>query len=109
MTDIRIPFPFEVSRAAQELGENIRIARKRRRLLQAQLAQKAGVAEKTVRRLESGDAGVSIGNVLSVLWVLGLIANAKALADPNRDEHGKTLELVRLPKRIRHALPDNDF
>ena len=109
MTDLEIPFPFEVTRAACELGENVRIARKRRRLLQADLAQKVGVTEKTVRRLERGDAGVSIGNVLSVLWALGLISNVKALADPDRDEHGKTLELARLPKRVRHSFPSNDF
>jgi len=96
MTDLKIPFPFEVTRAACELGENVRIARKRRRL------RGAGGRGR-------GDAGVSIGNVLSVLWVLGLISSAKALADPDRDEHGKTLELARLPKRVRHSFPGNDF
>ncbi len=109
MTEKKIPMPFEVSRAALELGENVRVARKRRRLLQAELAQKAGVGEKTIRRLENGDAGVAIGNVLSVLWALGLLPTARVLADPDLDEHGKTLDLVRLPKRIRHSVPDNDF
>ena len=109
MTETKTPLPFEVSCAAIELGGNVRIARKRRRLLQSELAQKAGVGEKTIRRLENGDAGVSIGNVLSVLWALGLLPSARALADPDHDEHGKTLDLVRLPKRIRHAIPDNDF
>jgi transcriptional regulator with XRE-family HTH domain len=109
MTDNKIPLPFEVSKSALEIGEHVRIARKRRRLLQSELAQKAGVGEKTIRRLENGDAGVSIGNVLSVLWALGLLSSARALADPELDEHGKTLELVRLPKRIRHPAPDNDF
>lgn len=109
MAENKIPLPFEVSKAAIELGEHVRIARKRRRLLQSELAQKAGVGEKTIRRLENGDAGVSIGNVLNVLWALGLLSSASALAAPDHDEHGKTLELVRLPKRIRHPLPDNDF
>ena len=109
MTENKMPLPFEVSQAALELGERIRIARKRRHLLQAELAQKAGVGEKTIRRLENGDAGVSIGTVLNVLWALGLLSSASALADPDHDEHGKTLDLVRLPKRIRHAIPDNDF
>ena len=109
MTENKIPLPFEVGGAALDLGERVRIARKRRRLLQAELAQKASVGEKTIRRLENGDAGVSIGNVLSVLWALGLLPSARALADPDLDEHGKTLDLVRLPKRIRHIFPDNDF
>jgi len=47
--------------------------------------------------------------VLSVLWALGLLHTAKALAHPETDEHGKTLELARLPSRIRSTTPDNDF
>jgi hypothetical protein len=47
--------------------------------------------------------------VLSVLWALGLLQTAKALANPETDEHGKTLELARLPARIRSNAPDNDF
>ena len=109
MSDLSIPLPFEVSEAARELGMNVRIARKRRRLLQGELARKAGVSEKTVRRLEKGEDGVSMGNVLSVLWALGLLPTARALASPETDEHGKTLELARLPERVRGSAPDNDF
>lgn len=109
MAEISVPLPFEVRTAARELGINVRIARKRRRMLQGELAQKAGVGEKTLRRLEKGDDGVSVGNVLSVLWALGLLPTAKALANPDKDEHGKTLELARLPERVREAAPDNDF
>ncbi len=109
MSDLSIPLPFEVTEAARELGMNVRIARKRRRLLQGELARKAGVSEKTVRRLEKGEDGVSMGNVLSVLWALGLLPTARALASPETDEHGKTLELARLPERVRGSAPDNDF
>jgi DNA-binding XRE family transcriptional regulator len=109
MSEISIPLPFEVRKAARELGINVRIARKRRRLLQGELAKKAGVGEKTLRRLEKGDGGVSVGNVMSVLWALGLLPTAQALANPDKDEHGKTLELARLPERVRESAPDNDF
>lgn len=109
MTDLKIPPPFEVTETSRELGMNVRTARKRRRMLQGELAKKAGVGEKTIRRLEKGDDGVSMGNVLSVLWVLGLLATAKALANPETDDHGKTLELARLPERVRNPAPNNDF
>lgn len=109
MTRILVPLPFEVTGVVRELGMNVRTARKRRRMLQGELAQKAGVGEKTIRRLEKGDDGVSIGHALSVLWVLGLLPTAKALASPETDEHGKTLELARLPERVRGSAPDNDF
>jgi DNA-binding XRE family transcriptional regulator len=79
---ILVPLPFEVMGVVHELGMNVRTARKRRRMLQGELAQKAGVGEKTIRRLERGDEGVSIGHALSVLWVLGLLPTAKALASP---------------------------
>ena len=109
MTEIASTAPFEVRKTARELGINLRVARKRRRMLQGDLAQKAGVGEKTIRRLEKGDDGVSVGNVLSVLWALGLLPTARALANPDTDEHGKTLELARLPERVRESAPDNDF
>lgn len=109
MPEIKPNLPFEVTKVAHELGMNVRIARKRRRMLQGELAQKAGVGEKTIRRLEKGDDGVSVGYVLSVLWALGLLPTARALANPETDDHGKTLELARLPIRVRGALPDNDF
>jgi hypothetical protein len=41
--------------------------------------------------------------------MLGLLPTAKALASPETDEHGKTLELARLPERVRGSAPDNDF
>lgn len=109
MTDFKIPPPFGVTETSRELGMHVRIARKRRRMLQGELAKKAGVGEKTIRRLEKGDDGVSMGNVLSVLWALGLLPTAKALANPETDDHGKTPELARLPERVRKPAPDNDF
>lgn len=109
MTAIFSTHPLEVRNACRELGVHLRVARKRRRMLQSELAQKAGVSEKTMRRLEQGDDGVSVGNVLSVLWALGLLTTSRALANPDTDEHGKTLELARLPQRVRASAPDNDF
>ena len=109
MTDFSTPLPFEVTQTARELGMHVRTARKRRRMLQGELARKAGLGEKTIRRLEKGEDGVSLGNVLSVLWALGLLPTARVLAHPDSDEHGKTLELARLPVRMRRTAPDNDF
>ena len=109
MTESKPPLPFEALKIAREIGMNVRIARKRRRMLQTELAQKAGVGEKTIRRLENGDDGVSMGHVLSVLWALGLLQTARALANSETDEHGKTLELARLPERVRGSAPNNDF
>lgn len=104
------PLPFEVSEALLRLGENIRLARLRRRMSQDELAQKCHISRKTLYAFENGSAGVSAGTLFSVLWTLGLLSSSAALADPDKDVHGKTLEAARQPKRVRHStLLDNDF
>lgn len=103
------PLPHEVDKLVRRLGANVRVARQRRRMSQEDLATKAGINDKTLRRLEQGEDGVSLGNALSVLWTLGLLHTAAGIADPDTDEHGKTLELARLPKRMRAPAPNDDF
>ena len=102
--------PLEVSDALKRLGANIRLARVRRQMTQAELARACQMTPKTLHDLEAGAPGIAISKVFSVLWVLGLIADAAALANPENDEHGKTLELARSPKRVRAQLDhENDF
>ncbi len=55
-----------------ELGENIRLARLRRRLSSQLLAERAGISRTTLVSIEKGYPGVSIGYYLNVLHVLGL-------------------------------------
>lgn len=102
--------PFEVRQVAVKLGENLRTARIRRRMSKDDLATAAQISTKTLYSLEKGAPGVSTGTLLSVLWALGLLDTAAALADPDRDEHGRILEAARRPKRVRTSTPpDNDF
>jgi len=56
----------------QILGENIKLARKRRRLTAIQVAERAGIARSTLQLIEQGVAGVSMSSYLQVLFVLGL-------------------------------------
>jgi DNA-binding XRE family transcriptional regulator len=105
-----IAAPLEVASAVQRLGENIRLARVRRRLSQQELAQACGITRKTLYALEKGTPGATIATVFTVLWKLGLLSTAAALADPDTDEHGKILEAARRPKRVRQPVEiDNDF
>ena len=102
--------PLEVASAVKRLGENIRLARIRRRMSQEELAQACNITRKTLYALEKGAPGTTIGTVFAVLWKLGLLNTATALADPEVDEHGKILEAARRPKRVRHPVDsDNDF
>jgi DNA-binding XRE family transcriptional regulator len=100
--------PREVTSAVQRLGENVRLARVRRRLSQEELAQACGITRKTLYALEKGASGASIATAFTVLWKLGLLGTAVALADPDADEHGKILEAARRPQRVRHPVDSNN-
>jgi len=104
------PLPLEVSDALKRLGANVRLARIRRQMTQAELARACQMTAKTLHELEAGAPGIAIAKVLSALWALGLLADAVALANPEHDEHGKTLERARSPQRVRARVQnENDF
>lgn len=56
----------------RDLGEQIQLARLRRRLSMEQMAERAGLSRKTVYNIEQGAPTVAIGSYLQVLFVLGL-------------------------------------
>ena len=55
----------------EQMGENIKLARKRRKLAAQQLAQDAGISRNTLYLIETGSPGVSMGAWFNVLRVLG--------------------------------------
>jgi DNA-binding XRE family transcriptional regulator len=114
MTGIEMPTstapPLEVTAAAQQLGQNVRVARVRRRMSQEELAQACGITRKTLYALEKDGNASTLGTVFTVLWKLGLLSSTAALADPDADEHGRILEAARRPRRVRQsAVVENDF
>lgn len=93
--------PLQIRRTLRQLGNDIRDARKRRRLPTAVVAERAQISLPTLRRVERGDASVGIGTYATVLWVLGLSDRIAGLAAPETDAIGLGLEEERLPQRIR--------
>ncbi len=59
-------------RILSTLGENIRLARLRRKLSAEQVAERAGIGRMTLYKIETGHPGVAIGSYLNVLFTLGL-------------------------------------
>lgn len=103
-------YPFEVAEVMKAIGNNIKIARTRRRMMQDELAFKCGITRKTLWRLERGEGGISFATVCTVLSTLGLLESVKSVAAPDEDEHGKILEAARMPQRVRETRSiDNDF
>ena len=56
----------------QAFGETLRLARRRRRLPAKQVAERAGMTPMTLRRLERGGPGVTMGAYAAVMQVLGI-------------------------------------
>ena len=73
-----------------ELGENIKLARLRRKFSSEQVAERAGISRSTLISIEKGYEGVSIGYYLSVLNVLGLEKDFLFIAKD--DELGRKLQ-----------------
>lgn len=77
-------------RILSTLGENIKLARLRRKLSSAQVAERAGIGRSTLVKIEQGHAGVGIGQFLNVMRVLGLEQDFLLLAKD--DELGRKLQ-----------------
>jgi len=90
-----------VSRALTKLGRDLSLARRRRRLSQASLAERMGVSLATVKRLENGDPRVAIEFVARALHVFGEIDRIEKLLDTSEDSLGLVLMDEQLPQRVR--------
>lgn len=73
-----------------EVGENIRLARLRRKLSAARIAERADISRTTLLAIEKGAPSVSIGTYLQVLFTLGLEKTILHLADD--DALGRKLQ-----------------
>ena len=101
--------PAAVREALERLGRNVRTARLRRRMPQQQLARRMGVSRFVVADVERGKPTTGVAAYVGALWALGLLAHMSDVADPDRDEEGKTLERARSPRtaRPRRSLSDD--
>lgn len=85
-------------RILENLGENIKLARLRRKLTAEQVANRANISRKTLWHIEKGSEHISIGIILQVLSVLGLRDDLKNIAKD--DLLGRKLQDVNLiPKK----------
>ena len=84
-----IVFPEE-QRLLFQLGERLKLARMRRKLSNAVVAQRAGISRTSLYKAEAGDPGATLGTYMRVLAVLGLEADINALAAD--DKVGRKLQ-----------------
>lgn len=91
--------PPAATRALKNLGENLAIARVRRRESQRVWAKRLGVSVPTVIRLERGDPGVAIGIVATALWMIGRLPALEGLAEPSTDQGAIEMDVRDAAKR----------
>ncbi|MBK5202881.1 MAG: helix-turn-helix transcriptional regulator [Prolixibacteraceae bacterium] len=72
------------------LGENIKLARLRRKLSIRSMAERAGMATSTLGNIENGSPSVSLGSYLQVLSVLRLEDDILLIAD--KDPVGRQIQ-----------------
>ena len=93
----------KVEMVLAELGENIKLARLRRKLSTEQIAERAGISRPTLWGIEKGSGKVTMGAYAQVLFVLGLEKDLLKLAgdDPlgRKLQDAKLLVKGRSPKR----------
>jgi transcriptional regulator with XRE-family HTH domain len=104
MAKTTAPLLPTTSRLLQEVGERLRLARRRRRLQAKQVAERAGMNVMTLRAIERGSAGATMGAYASVMQVLQLERGLSHLAQD--DPLGRQLQDKALDSRLkRRRLP----
>ena len=84
----------------EQMGEQIKLARLRRRLSAELVAERAGISRATLWNVEKGSPSVAIGIYASVLHALGNM-DSDFLLVAKDDEFGRTLQDLELPVRRR--------
>lgn len=80
-----------------QLGENIKLAIKRRKFTQTLLAERTGLSRMTIRKITQGNPNVAIGYYVMVLGVLGLEQDFSKVGKD--DELGRKLQDIALLRK----------
>ena len=84
--------PLSLRHKIAKVGQQIKLARKRRGLTMKEMADRMFVTRKTLYRLEAGDPGVSFAILASAMLTLGLENDLDHLADPDTDTTGNLMD-----------------
>lgn len=78
----------------ERVGEQLKLARKRRKLTTVQVAERAGINRTTLYQIEKGNPKVAMGSYFNVLKVYGLENDILKLAED--DEFGRKLQDIEM-------------
>ena len=80
------------------LGQNLKLARIRRRISAAMMCERACVSHATLTAIEQGKPSVSMAGHMSVLFCLNMHTDMEKVASD--DVLGRELQDLQLPKRV---------
>ncbi|MDB5141676.1 MAG: family transcriptional regulator [Mucilaginibacter sp.] len=80
----------KAQKVLNDLGENIKLARLRRKLSTTQISERAGISRATLWQIEKGTPTVAMGAYFQVLFVMGLERDFLKLGSD--DELGRKLQ-----------------
>ena len=94
-------YPQAVVQQIALLAQNIVVARKRRKETQAQWAQRLGVSQPTMARIEKGDPSVAMASYVMCVWLINPGASLADLIAPQQDAISLEREIARVLPRTR--------
>ena len=95
--------PLPAAHALRKLGRDLALARRRRGISTANMAERLFVSRDTLWRLERGDPTIAMGTLVTAAFILQLHDRVANLAAPETDSLALSLDEERLPKRIRRV------
>jgi transcriptional regulator with XRE-family HTH domain len=102
--------PYPVERAMRRLGGNLRLARIRRGMTIEDVAKRIGTGRRAVMDAEKGKTSTGLVVFAALLWVYNELNQLEGIADPSIDRTGQSLEIAKMPTRVRkRKVLDNDF
>lgn len=98
-------------RALAAFGKRIQLARKQRRISEADLAARIGIVRSTLQLIEKGDPKVEIGSVFEAATITGVDLFAPEGISVSAESERIDDKLAAQPKRIRRTRKevDDDF
>ena len=103
--------PAAVARALKDLGENLALARQRRKESQRTWASRLSVLVPTLIRMEKGNPSVGMGVYATALWLMGRHAALSEAAAPAQDLNAleQDIEAVRQRSKRLSRKPESSL
>ena len=95
--------------AARLLGLRLAVARRERGWTMAELAERVGSSETTIRKIERGDPTVELGTAFEAAALAGVELFHEDAPTRAREAELMSARLAVLPERIRRREVDDDF